>query len=539
MSSLFGQVWFWSLLAFLVGAVLTWVLLVRPAQQRVQQLERQPRGGRPTPASGHAQPQQIPPHPQQGPLQPPPPRPAWPEPPPQEPGDGEHHPRTQWLERDSLPEMQRGHAPERPDQMPEQPGQAPEQRDYAPEQPSPAPEQHGQIPDQREFVPAEPPAPYSQQEELRRELEREFPEEFERDYQEDYDRDYAEDAQDYAPEYGYGQEYAEPEEHTGRVHPTSHADNQPYDQSPFDQQAYNQRSADWSGTTPAPGAAASAAAGAHGAAEQDDMAAPTRAWYEQPPSDLPGTRDRLDDIDEQPDLGGLADLDSGSDVDQREALVQRPGGLFEPTGSAEPDTAHAHDGYEAPGYDTDGYQADNYEAGGYQDADAQPAPPGTAGVAAPEVGGDLEDESGAPDTDPVTGLPRRRRGASNRIRGGFAPPRPIEPSIRPVTRRTPQQEGGSSSGSLFEPSQGEQSAGAVAQAGGQGEAAGIPPGPFGPGSAMPLPGGGRPDPSFTVKASVTELRYCTEGSPQFASMIPEVWFATPGDAERVGFRPLQ
>jgi hypothetical protein len=55
---------------------------------------------------------------------------------------------------------------------------------------------------------------------------------------------------------------------------------------------------------------------------------------------------------------------------------------------------------------------------------------------------------------------------------------------------------------------------------------------------MPRPGGGRPSDDFGVKASVTALRYCTDESPQFPRMVAEVWFRTPEDAERVGFRPL-
>jgi hypothetical protein len=66
----------------------------------------------------------------------------------------------------------------------------------------------------------------------------------------------------------------------------------------------------------------------------------------------------------------------------------------------------------------------------------------------------------------------------------------------------------------------------------------VPPGPFGPGSAMPLPGGGAPAPEFGVKASVTALRYCTQDNPQFDRIVAEVWFRTPSDAERVGFRVL-
>ena len=71
-----------------------------------------------------------------------------------------------------------------------------------------------------------------------------------------------------------------------------------------------------------------------------------------------------------------------------------------------------------------------------------------------------------------------------------------------------------------------------------GDGAFVPPGPFGPGSAMPLPGGGSPSPEFTVKASVTALRYCEPDSPLFGRTVAEVWFRTTKDAERVGFRPL-
>jgi hypothetical protein len=72
--------------------------------------------------------------------------------------------------------------------------------------------------------------------------------------------------------------------------------------------------------------------------------------------------------------------------------------------------------------------------------------------------------------------------------------------------------------------------------GGDGTASGR--GPFGPGSAMPLPGGGSPSPEYTIKASVTALRYCTPESPQFGRTVAEVWFRTAADAERVGFRPV-
>ncbi|MDQ3404061.1 MAG: hypothetical protein M3548_11780 [Actinomycetota bacterium] len=66
----------------------------------------------------------------------------------------------------------------------------------------------------------------------------------------------------------------------------------------------------------------------------------------------------------------------------------------------------------------------------------------------------------------------------------------------------------------------------------------VPPGPFGPGSAMPLPGGQAPSGEYVVKASVTALRYCSPESPKFDRTVAEVWFRTVAEAERVGFRPL-
>jgi hypothetical protein len=63
-------------------------------------------------------------------------------------------------------------------------------------------------------------------------------------------------------------------------------------------------------------------------------------------------------------------------------------------------------------------------------------------------------------------------------------------------------------------------------------------GPFGAGSAMPLPGGGAPSPEYTVKASASAMRYCTPESEKFERTVAEVWFRSASDAERVGFRPL-
>ncbi|QFU94129.1 hypothetical protein [Amycolatopsis sp. YIM 10] len=125
--------------------------------------------------------------------------------------------------------------------------------------------------------------------------------------------------------------------------------------------------------------------------------------------------------------------------------------------------------------------------------------------------------------------------------GGFDPPQPIEPSVRQVERREPAPEQGQNSGSLFEPAVPAGANGSIPEAPPAREfvpEVSVPVGPFGPGSAMPKPGGGRPSDEFTVKASVTALRYCTEDSPQFPRMVAEVWFRSATDAERVGFRPL-
>ncbi|ASO18182.1 hypothetical protein FHR81_002578 [Actinoalloteichus hoggarensis] len=45
MTSIFGQVWLWSLLAFALGAFVTWALLVRPARQRLARLDAERAAG--------------------------------------------------------------------------------------------------------------------------------------------------------------------------------------------------------------------------------------------------------------------------------------------------------------------------------------------------------------------------------------------------------------------------------------------------------------------------------------------------------------
>ncbi|WP_410656697.1 LapA family protein [Amycolatopsis sp. lyj-112] len=163
-------------------------------------------------------------------------------------------------------------------------------------------------------------------------------------------------------------------------------------------------------------------------------------------------------------------------------------------------------------------------------------------------GSDEEAQAGLLDSTPETPaeatqiLPKRTpRGT---VRGGFEPPQPIQPSMRAIERREPDLSGGQS-GSLFEPAVQPGDAMPAPEpppardaAAGASTVESVPPGPFGPGSAMPRPGGGRPADDFAVKASVTALRYCTDDSAQFPKMVAEVWFRSAADAERVGFRPL-
>ncbi|WP_019814958.1 sunset domain-containing protein [Saccharomonospora saliphila] len=132
-------------------------------------------------------------------------------------------------------------------------------------------------------------------------------------------------------------------------------------------------------------------------------------------------------------------------------------------------------------------------------------------------------------------LPKRQPGTSPLE--SFEQPKPLPPSARPGQRRETEGSGRSRGGSLFEPASpvpGPQ----TPRSGAETSRPEMPSGPFGPGSAMPRPGGERPSEEYTVKASVTALRYCDESSPEFAKMVAEVWFRTPEDAERVGFRPL-
>ena len=65
--------------------------------------------------------------------------------------------------------------------------------------------------------------------------------------------------------------------------------------------------------------------------------------------------------------------------------------------------------------------------------------------------------------------------------------------------------------------------------------AGWQTGPFGPGSALPLPDGSAPSPQFRVKARTSSMVFHTESSPFYDRLEPQVWFTTQEDAQRAGF----
>ncbi|WP_020668539.1 hypothetical protein [Amycolatopsis nigrescens] len=228
--------------------------------------------------------------------------------------------------------------------------------------------------------------------------------------------------------------------------------------------------------------------------------------------------------------------------EERPPVREEPGSVFQPYIEPEPLHADHPDHTGTIGFGEVPEAAEQAE---------HPAPePEETAVTAGASAFAFEDQ-GAPEESPAEStqvLPKRQPRDSPR--GGFDPPQPIQPSMRSIERREPVPETEAArSGSLFEPvvrpNQGaavpppaESLAPTPPPARHHAPDAALPPGPFGPGSAMPRPGGGRPAEEFAVKASVTALRYCTEESPQFPRMVAEVWFRTPADAERVGFRPL-
>ncbi|WP_410607031.1 hypothetical protein [Amycolatopsis sp. lyj-109] len=247
--------------------------------------------------------------------------------------------------------------------------------------------------------------------------------------------------------------------------------------------------------------------------------------------------DSFDDDEAEPESPALSRLERNVDSDPAGSLFQPPAGEGAPTPDwFDHDSPSQRSAFEEPVERT--RYIGEHPGSVRKDEVEEVEPPRYA------FGGDItESELDVPPETPAEAtqvLPKRQPRES--VRGGFDAPQPIQPSMRTVERREPDLSG-AHSGSLFEPSvQPNQAAAAVVapEPPPAREAAGdsVPPGPFGPGSAMPRPGGGAPSDSFAVKASVTALRYCTEESAQFPKMVAEVWFRTAEDAERVGFRPL-
>lgn len=65
----------------------------------------------------------------------------------------------------------------------------------------------------------------------------------------------------------------------------------------------------------------------------------------------------------------------------------------------------------------------------------------------------------------------------------------------------------------------------------------VEPGPYGPGSATPLPDGSAPGPEFTVKGSAGSRLFHPPSSPYHDRTRAEVWFRTAEDATAAGFSP--
>ncbi|MEU8636673.1 hypothetical protein AB0C38_31265 [Amycolatopsis sp. NPDC048633] len=246
-----------------------------------------------------------------------------------------------------------------------------------------------------------------------------------------------------------------------------------------------------------------------------------------------------EELDAEPVSPALSRLEQKLDPDPAGSLFQPPA---EETHAPAPDWFDHEPPSERSAFEEPMERTRYLAVGGEQSEEVEEAEPEEAPQYA--FAGEDAGANGELDVPPETPaestqvLPKRQ--PREALRGGFDAPQPIEPSMRTVERRETDLSG-AHSGSLFEPSvQPNQTALAAPEPPPAREAAedAVPPGPFGPGSAMPRPGGGRPGDGFEVKASVTALRYCTDDSAQYPKMVAEVWFRTAEDAERVGFRPL-
>ncbi|WP_181771875.1 sunset domain-containing protein [Amycolatopsis pittospori] len=460
--SIFGQVWLWSLLAFVVGALLTWLVLVLPARKRIRELES-------SLATVHAETSRLPAGVSLG------------------GGAAAAAGGTAYFTKPSHDELDEEFAAAEEPQVPQAPKPAyPEtltEQEPAQHWTEPVEEQAPEPAERTQYIPdaVEEPAPEPVHTPLQTRTFEPEPE-------------HADESDEYEAEYRTAPEVEpepdpEPAAERTQYIPAAQLEPEP---------------------EPEP--------------EPANPYAAAATEYLQPASKLDVEPEPEPEPEPQPLLPGDGPYRSRLEIQLDPEGVEtqpEPVSLFSPASRV--DT-------EQPPVETNWFEREEE----LQD------PPAYA------FGSDEEAKAGLLDSEPETPaeatqvLPKRTpRGT---VRGGFEPPQPIQPSMRAIERREPDLSGGQS-GSLFEPAvqpgdampapeppPARQAAAPVSES--------VPPGPFGPGSAMPRPGGGRPADDFSVKASVTALRYCTEDSVQFPKMVAEVWFRSAADAERVGFRPL-
>lgn len=257
-------------------------------------------------------------------------------------------------------------------------------------------------------------------------------------------------------------------------------------------------------------AGAASPGGAHALLGQDDEG--SSSWFDHPEGEraaepaagtsalthrmLPVSRPDLD----HPDL--LEESVFGGDDSPVYAEEDRPRSLFEPViqpdaveddhrTSDHPDHDH-HDG----DYRGDDYRGDDYREPVYSSA---PVDPGSQRMAQQN---ETTDEFFAP--RPI----RVRTGVDGPITQSI-------PAIPPVPE--PPHVAGQAAPPAPE---------------GTGNVA---PGPFGPGSALPLPDGSAPAPEFRIKARTSSMVFHTESSPFYQRLEPQVWFRDQEEAKRAGF----
>lgn len=243
-------------------------------------------------------------------------------------------------------------------------------------------------------------------------------------------------------------------------------------------------------------AGAAAPGGAHALlGQEDDEGSPS--WFDHPEGEraaepaagtsalthrmLPVSRPDLD----HPDL--LEQSVFGGDDSPVYAEDERPRSLFEPV--IQPDAVE------------DDYRTSDYRDGDYHDDYREPAYSSAPVDHAPQMAHQNEttDEFFAP--RPI----RVRTGVDGPITQSI-PAIPPVPEPPHVANEAVQQGTGN-----------------------------VAPGPFGPGSALPLPDGSAPAPEFRIKARTSSMVFHTESSPFYERLEPQVWFRDQEDAKRAGF----